>query len=666
MRKILIAMALMPVLALADTEKVGDVTWFYTVVDEGVVVTGVDANLEVLEIPAELGGRPVTTVREFSFFGSVMKEIKIPSSVTDIQHGAFMRCERLAEIWVDVKNPKYCGVDGILYDKGGKTLVAFPGGRGGNVTISDGVTCVASEAFAYNSTLKSVTIPTSVGIIGDAAFRNCEQLSSVVLSHGVKAIGGGAFMMCGNLSTINIPTSVESIGAQSFEGCEALGSGVIIIDGCVLAVNGSCPDQVNLPEGIRMIAGGAFSQCTAKCVTLPSSVSFIGDDAFFYCQRLESVAISEGVTHIGNRAFATSGSLVEIKLAVNNPSYAMLDGVLYDKRMKTLVCCPNGRRRAIVIPSGVEKIGDWAFADCAQIGSIEIPSSVLEIGTDAFFGCVGLTSVTIPPNLMSIGDAAFVNCRGLTSMTIPSGVRSIGRHTFMGCDGLGEVEFEGEPLGNLDELEIPQSAFIWYNARFADEWQSVLTKLGLNGAPYKPIRGSSVSPSSESDKATVNVTITNVVVQYVLNSVQPQFAFPASSDVGFVNIIAEVKGGCVAVPATWTVNYPKFTEKFGSDFTKALAMKTGKKDGAGNPMFVWQDYVAGTDPTDETDVFTASITIVDGEVKVSYSPELDDARKALRKYTTWGKAKLTDKDWSVVGEGEEGNFNFFKVTVEMK
>ena len=120
------------------------------------------------------------------------------------------------------------------------------------------------------------------------------------------------------------------------------------------------------------------------------------------------------------------------------------------------------------------------------------------------------------------------------------------------------------------------------------------------------------------------------------------------------------------MPVTWTVNYPKFTEKFGSDFTKALAMKTGKKDGAGNPMFVWQDYVAGTDPTDETDVFTASITIVDGKVKVSYSPELDEARKAMRKYTIWGKAKLTDKDWSVVGEGEEGNFNFFKVTVEMK
>ena len=74
----------------------------------------------------------------------------------------------------------------------------------------------------------------------------------------------------------------------------------------------------------------------------------------------------------------------------------------------------------------------------------------------------------------------------------------------------------------------------------------------------------------------------------------------------------------------------------------------------------------GPDGSRYSSRLTASITIVDGKVQVSYSPELDDARKALRKYTTWGKEKLTDKDWSVVGEGEEDNFNFFKVTAEMK
>ena len=61
------------------------------------------------------------------------------------------------------------------------------------------------------------------------------------------------------------------------------------------------------------------------------------------------------------------------------------------------------------------------------------------------------------------------------------------------------------------------------------------------------------------------------------------------------------------------------------------------------------------DPTDETDVFTASITIVDGKVKVSYSPELDDARKALRKYTTWGKKDLMDAGWKTA-TNEHGGF----------
>ena len=162
------------------------------------------------------------------------------------------------------------------------------------------------------------------------------------------------------------------------------------------------------------------------------------------------------------------------------------------------------------------------------------------------------------------------------------------------------------------------------------------------------------------------VTVTNISVQYVLNSIRPEFAIPATSDTGFVNVIAEVKGGVVAIPSSWVESYPSFESKFGSDFTKALSMKTGKKDGSGNDMFVWQDYIAGTDPTKPEDKFTASITIVDGKVTVSYTPELDDERKDLRKYTTWGKKSLMDMNWTEVHEGQENNYNFFKVSVEMK
>ena len=120
------------------------------------------------------------------------------------------------------------------------------------------------------------------------------------------------------------------------------------------------------------------------------------------------------------------------------------------------------------------------------------------------------------------------------------------------------------------------------------------------------------------------------------------------------------------IPETWAQNYPNFVSKFGSDLAAALGKPTGKVGADGVPMLVWQDYVAGTDPTNERDVFTASITIVDGKVTISYSPELDDARKAMRKYAIWGKKDLMDTNWTEVQEGFEAEYNFFKVSVEMR
>ena len=173
------------------------------------------------------------------------------------------------------------------------------------------------------------------------------------------------------------------------------------------------------------------------------------------------------------------------------------------------------------------------------------------------------------------------------------------------------------------------------------------------------------SKSGTNEAQTVNLTVTNVVMQYVLNSIQPDIVLPQSADTGFVTVIAEVKGSVVSVPNEWAANYPCFEEKFGSDFAVALTKETGKRDGAGNPMLVWQDYVAGTDPTDETDVFTASITIAEGKPIVSWTPELSAEQAATRVYIIYGKAKLTDAEWKVV-DGNAGDYNFFKVSVEMK
>ncbi|MGN0845365.1 MAG: hypothetical protein ACI4QT_09130 [Kiritimatiellia bacterium] len=123
----------------------------------------------------------------------------------------------------------------------------------------------------------------------------------------------------------------------------------------------------------------------------------------------------------------------------------------------------------------------------------------------------------------------------------------------------------------------------------------------------------------------------------------------------------------IAIHSDWTKQYPDFTAKFGEDFVSAIFKPTGKEDFSGKEMRVWQDFVTGTDPTREEDVFTTAIAFcADGKPVVRYSPELSSAETAKRKYTTYGKVNLTDKEWTPVTEGNEENFNFFTVSVEMR
>ena len=171
------------------------------------------------------------------------------------------------------------------------------------------------------------------------------------------------------------------------------------------------------------------------------------------------------------------------------------------------------------------------------------------------------------------------------------------------------------------------------------------------------------------DSHVESIAITNVVVHYVTQSIPSEAVVPPVNATGLVNVITEVNvGAAVAISPEWTEQYPDFESKFGNDFTKAVTMQTGKMDGSGKPMMVWQDFVAGTDPTDPDDKFTASITF-DKDTNapiVSWTPELSQAEATKRSYKKYGKVKLNDPDWIMVPDGEESNYNFFKVTVEMK
>ena len=355
----------------------------------------------------------------------------------------------------------------------------------------------------------------------------------------------------------------------------------------------------------------AIPTSTSGAITIPSAlggypVTRIYNYAFCNCSDITSITIPGSVTSIWNYAsFDGCGNLMAFFVEDSNPAYKSVCGLLLTKDEKTLVRGVNGD---VTIPDGVTEICDYAFYKYPNLRSVVLPDSVTRIG-----------------------NYAFGECSSLMSVIIPESVQTLATTSFDGCDRL------------------------WTS------WYRTLANLAANSGNQSG--GSTGGGMGE----RITLVTTNIVIHYVTQSV-PSDAVSPPMESGIVNVVAEVgAGSAVASSSDWAVQYPGFTEKFGNDFGAAITAQTGKRDGSGNPMFVWQDFVAGTDPTDSNDVFTASITFdaTTGEPVISWSPELSAAEAAKRSYTTYGKVRLTDPEWTPI-DGDEADYNFFKVEVKMR
>ena len=406
---------------------------------------------------------------------------------------------------------------------------------------------------------------------------------------------------------------VPTIAANAFSGCWGI-------------------DSVTVSVGITNIEEGAFSECKyMRRVSLPKGLKVLYPRTFKACCELDDVVVPDGVEIIGHSVFMGCVGLTRID-----------------------------------IPESVRVIGDGAFLMCVSLKDIRLPSKVEEIHEQMFYNCTSLTNVTFGSALWVIRDEAFAWCSELEKLTIPEFIEYFGPDCFAGCESIKAMDFEGWPPEFVGDPCLPKDLHIRFNVENAEEWAELIGEYGFTNAeayfPDKPQPPTPPEPTVVTN--CIAVTVTNVIVQYVFNSIQPNIAVPQTSEAGYVNVLTEIKGGAVAVPSSWADNYPRFRELFGDDFAAALT-KTIKKDGSGNPVFVWQDFVAGTDPTDADSKFVASITLVGGEPVVSWSPELKPEQAVLRKYTVLGKTRLYDEKWSVV-DGDAGKYGFFKVTVEMR
>ena len=241
------------------------------------------------------------------------------------------------------------------------------------------VTSISSFAFQTCRGLTSITLPNSVTSIGENAFANCSSLLSLTLSEGLTSIGEFAFWYCKSLRSITIPSSVTTIGTRAIGKCVNLSSIRVDEGSTVYDSRDNCNAIIEKATN-TLVAG-------CKNTVVPSTVTAIGESAFYELTNLTSITIPNSVTSIGESAFANCQSLSSVSL-----------------------------------PSSLTSIGESAFTNCTSLSSVSLPSGLTSIGESAFSSCVSLSSIAVfAPNPPALGTNAFAGISPNATVRVPNG-----------------------------------------------------------------------------------------------------------------------------------------------------------------------------------------------------------------------------------------------------
>jgi hypothetical protein len=234
--------------------------------------------------------------------------VNLPATLTTIGGGAFVGCGNLTSIIVNPGNPAYTANGSMLLNKNGDTLIAYPSASG-TVTLVSTVTIIGDDAFSGCYGLQTVNAP-EAKTIGDDAFSGCFQLDTLSLPKA-QTIGGWAFYGCSMLETLSLPEA-QTIGYGAFSGCSALQTlslpaaqtiGIYAFSHC------SSLQELSLPEA-KTIGSWAFSYTGTGglTLTLGSPAPHVGVDLFEYVNGAKAVTVSfpAGAAGYGSTPFDNS------------------------------------------------------------------------------------------------------------------------------------------------------------------------------------------------------------------------------------------------------------------------------------------------------------------------------------------------------------------------
>lgn len=227
-----------------------------------------------------------------------------------------------------------------------------------------------------------------------------------------------------------------------------------IVDGVLVKYRGNDSDVV-IPDGVTDIGEEAFAMCySLETVKLPENLRTIGAKAFYGCEHLKEIEIPNGVSDMGEAAFQFCRELTTVRLP---ESLSIIPS-------EAFTYCYNLSQ--IEIPNGVTEIGYYAFGCCDSLETVTLPKSFRTFGEEAFNGS-NIREIEIPEGVTDIARDTFAFCGDLRTVKLPESLRTIGKGAFQYCQGLVEIEI---PEGvtdiypwafayclNLRTIKLPES-----------------------------------------------------------------------------------------------------------------------------------------------------------------------------------------------------------------
>ncbi len=348
-----------------------------------------------------------------------LQTLAIESSVTNIGSYAFAKCSAMTSVVINgtsqtkigsyafesCSNLQTADIKAYFINTGAFSKCAMLS----NLTLREGLNQLSYSVFAYDVSLYSVTLPSSLTLAEKNVFNNCSKLVELQNLSNVE------------LTKTDIPSVLKFRSATTSSAIFKQDDFVFFFDDeqqktYLLLYEGN-QAEVTLPilDGDYELFNGAFKGCAFTQVTIPQGVTVIADNAFASCKSLLEVRISASVKSISDTAFTSCDALATIEIDSNNTSYSAIGGIVYDSAKTQIVWISPNVSGCIEIPETITTIYRDTFLVLEQITQL-VMKGVTRIETGAFYYLTNLNSIVVSNSLTYIGRGAFEDCAELNAV----------------------------------------------------------------------------------------------------------------------------------------------------------------------------------------------------------------------------------------------------------